>query len=84
MDFVKMFIDSSWIGKTVVFILLGLSVYSIAVMIDKFRTYKAARDQSLQFLPVFVKNLKDENFQGALERPGSTRSRTSPGLCRRG
>jgi biopolymer transport protein ExbB/TolQ len=67
MDFVKMFLDSSMIGKTVVLILLGLSVYSIAVMIDKFRTYKAARDESLQFLPVFVKNLKDENFQGALE-----------------
>jgi biopolymer transport protein TolQ len=67
MDFLKMFIDSSWIGKTVVLILLGLSIYSIAVMIDKFRSYKAARDESLQFLPVFVKNLKDENFQGALD-----------------
>ena len=67
MDFFKMFVDSSWIGKTVVLILLGLSVYSIAVMIDKFRTYKAARDESLQFLPVFVKNLKDNNFQGALD-----------------
>ena len=67
MDFVKMFIDSSWIGKTVVMILLGLSVYSIAVMIDKFRTFKAARDESLHFLPVFVKNLKDNNFQGALD-----------------
>ena len=67
MDFVKMFIDSSWIGKAVVLILAGLSVYSIAVMIDKFRSYKAARDESLQFLPVFVKNLKDNNFQGALD-----------------
>src|SRR5512144_2023775 len=67
MDFLKMFIDSSWIGKTVVLILLGLSIYSIAVMIDKFRSYKAARDESLQFLPVFVKNLKDNNFSGALD-----------------
>jgi len=67
MDFLKMFVDSSWIGKTVVMILLGLSVYSIAVMIDKFRSYKAARDESLQFLPLFVKNLKDNNFSGALD-----------------
>ena len=67
MDFVQMFMDSSWIGKAVILILLGLSVYSIAVMIDKFRSYKAARDESLQFLPVFVKNLKDNNFQGALD-----------------
>jgi biopolymer transport protein ExbB/biopolymer transport protein TolQ len=67
MNFYQMFIDSSWIGKTVILILTGLSVYSIAVMIDKFRSYKAARDESLQFLPVFVKNLKDNNFQGALD-----------------
>jgi biopolymer transport protein ExbB/biopolymer transport protein TolQ len=67
MNFLQMFIDSSWIGKTVILILMGLSVYSIAVMIDKFRSYKAARDESLQFLPVFVKNLKDSNFQGALD-----------------
>jgi biopolymer transport protein ExbB/biopolymer transport protein TolQ len=62
-----MFMDASAIGKTVIFVLLVLSVYSIAVMIDKFRSFKAARDQSLEFLPVFVKNLKDNNFQGALD-----------------
>jgi len=67
MNFFQMFLDSSWIGKTVILILLGLSVYSIAVMIDKFRSYKAARDESLLFLPLFVKNLKDSNFQGALD-----------------
>ncbi len=67
MNFLEMFIASSWIGKAVIIILMGLSVYSIAVMIDKFRSYKAARDESLQFLPVFVKNLKDSNFQGALD-----------------
>jgi biopolymer transport protein ExbB/biopolymer transport protein TolQ len=62
-----MFIDASWVGKIVILILTGLSIYSIAVMIDKFRSYKAARDESLQFLPHFVKNLKDSNFQGALD-----------------
>ena len=67
MNPLQMFIDSSWVGKTVIVILLGLSVYSIAVMIDKFRSYKAARDESLQFLPLFVKNLRDSNFSGALE-----------------
>jgi biopolymer transport protein ExbB/biopolymer transport protein TolQ len=67
MNPLQMFIDSSWVGKTVIVILMGLSVYSIAVMIDKFRSYKAARDESLQFLPLFVKNLRDSNFAGALE-----------------
>src|SRR5258706_13433128 len=67
MNPLQMFLDSSWIGKTVIIILMGLSVYSIAVMIDKFRSYKAARNESLQFLPIFVKNLRDGNFQGALD-----------------
>ena len=67
MDMVKMFADSSLVGKGVIIILVILSIYSIAVMIDKFRSYKAARDESLQFLPVFVKNLKDNNFAGALD-----------------
>jgi biopolymer transport protein ExbB/biopolymer transport protein TolQ len=67
MNPLQMFIDSSWVGKVVIVILTGLSVYSIAVMIDKFRSYRAARDESLKFLPLFVKNLRDGNFQGALD-----------------
>ena len=67
MNPLHMFIEASWVGKAVILILTGLSIYSIAVMIDKFRSYKAARDESLKFLPLFVKNLKDNNFQGALD-----------------
>jgi biopolymer transport protein ExbB/biopolymer transport protein TolQ len=67
MNPLQMFVDASWVGKAVIVILTGLSIYSIAVMIDKFRSYKAARDESLQFLPLFVKNLKESNFQGALD-----------------
>jgi biopolymer transport protein ExbB/biopolymer transport protein TolQ len=67
MNPLEMFIQASWVGKVVIIILTILSVYSIAVMIDKFRSYKAARDESLKFLPVFVKNLKDNNFSGALD-----------------
>ena len=67
MSLTQMFADSGIVAKAVIIILLGLSIYSFAVMIDKFRSFKAARDESLQFLPVFVKNLRDSNFQGALD-----------------
>ena len=67
MSLTEMFIKAGFIAKSVIIVLLGLSIYSIAVMIDKFRSFKAARDESLQFLPIFVKNLKDNNFPGALE-----------------
>jgi biopolymer transport protein ExbB/TolQ len=67
MSLTEMFIKAGFIAKAVIVLLLGMSIYSIAVMIDKFRSFKAARDESLQFLPIFVKNLKDNNFQGALD-----------------
>jgi biopolymer transport protein ExbB/TolQ len=67
MSLTEMFIKAGFIAKAVIILLLGMSIYSIAVMIDKFRSFKAARDESLQFLPVFVKNLKDNNFAGALD-----------------
>ena len=67
MNPIQMFMDASWVGKAVIFILIVLSVYSIAVMLDKFRSYKAARSESLEFLPHFVRNLKENNFAGALD-----------------
>ena len=41
-------------------------------MIDKFRSYKPRGMKSLQFLPVFVKKLKDNNF-AAPHAAGATR-----------
>ena len=67
MSITQMFIEAGWIAKGVILILLFLSIYSFAVMIDKFRSFRAARNESLQFLPQFVKNLRDGNFQGALD-----------------
>jgi biopolymer transport protein ExbB/TolQ len=54
-------------GWGVVITLLIMSIYSITVMIDKTRSFRAARKQSLQFLPEFVSQLKKSNFQGAID-----------------
>lgn len=67
MSITQMFIEAGWIAKGVILILTFLSIYSFAVMIDKFRSYRAARNESLQFLPLFVKSLREGNFQGALD-----------------
>jgi biopolymer transport protein ExbB/TolQ len=67
MSITQMFIEAGWIAKGVILILLFLSIYSFAVMIDKFRSFRAARNESLQFLPLFVKSLREGNFQGALD-----------------
>ena len=67
MSLVQMFVEAGWIAKGVILILLFLSIYSFAVMIDKFRSFRAARNESLEFLPLFVKSLREGNFQGALD-----------------
>jgi biopolymer transport protein ExbB/biopolymer transport protein TolQ len=63
-----MFAESGWVARLVIIFLLILSVYSIAVMIEKFMTYRAARQQSIEFLPILVKCLKDGNLQGAVDK----------------
>jgi len=67
MSFVQMFVDSGPIAKAVIIALFIMSIYSFAVMIDKWRSFRAARAESMLFLPLFVKALKDNNFAGALD-----------------
>jgi len=64
----QMFAESGWVARLVIIFLLILSVYSIAVMIEKFMTYRAAKKQSIDFLPVLVKCLKENNLQGAVDK----------------
>ena len=68
MSLTQMFAESGWVARLVIIFLLILSVYSIAVMIEKFMTYRAAKKQSIDFLPVLVKCLKENNLQGAVDK----------------
>jgi len=67
MSLTEMFAQAGLVAKGVIVVLLVLSIYSIAVMIDKFRTYKAARTESMAFLPAFVKALKVSDLNTAVE-----------------
>jgi biopolymer transport protein ExbB/TolQ len=68
MSLTQMFAESGWVARLVIIFLLILSVYSIAIMIEKFLTYRAAKKQSIEFLPILVKCLKDGNLQGAVDK----------------
>ncbi len=68
MSLTQMFAESGWVARMVIIFLLILSVYSIAVMIEKFMTYRAAKKQSIEFLPALVKCLKENNLQGAVDK----------------
>ncbi len=67
MNIIEMYGHVGYVAQTVLLLLLVLSVYSIAVMIEKFRSYRAARKESLEFLPQFVRLLKESQLAQAVE-----------------
>jgi biopolymer transport protein ExbB/biopolymer transport protein TolQ len=54
------------VGVCVMACLLVLSVYSVSVMVDKFRRFRAASLQSLDFMPAFGRCLKEGKLQNAM------------------
>jgi biopolymer transport protein ExbB/biopolymer transport protein TolQ len=67
MNMLHIFADMGPVGWAVMIFLLILSVYSLSVMFDKFRTFRAARNESQQFLPEFVACLKENRLEQAVE-----------------
>src|SRR4028118_976136 len=54
------------IAIAVIVILLIMSMYSIAVMVERFLTYRAAREQSRQFAPRVAQALKNNRIEEAI------------------
>jgi biopolymer transport protein ExbB/biopolymer transport protein TolQ len=67
MNLQQIFGDMGAIGWFVVITLMLMSIYSFGVMFDKFRKFRSARNESIEFLPKFTKSLKDGRFEDALE-----------------
>ena len=63
----QMFIQAGLFAKSIIIILLILSVYSISVMFEKFMTYRAARKESLEYLPTLARCLKNDKLQEAID-----------------
>jgi biopolymer transport protein ExbB/TolQ len=53
-------------AKTVAVFLLGMSIWSISVMFEKFLTYRNAVKQSVEFLPIVMKHLRSNDLEGAI------------------
>jgi biopolymer transport protein ExbB/biopolymer transport protein TolQ len=54
------------VGLGVVIILLIMSVYSIAIMVERFLTYRAAKQQSREFAPRVAQALKNDRIEEAI------------------
>src|SRR5436309_12176318 len=63
----QMILQAGWFAKSIIVILLILSVYSISVMFEKFMTYRAARKESLEYLPTLARCLKADKLQEAID-----------------
>jgi biopolymer transport protein ExbB/biopolymer transport protein TolQ len=63
MSLTQMFIQAGWVAKTVILILFILSIYSIAIMFEKFTSYRAARKESLEFLPAVERCPKGDKLR---------------------
>jgi biopolymer transport protein ExbB len=66
MSFVEMWQSMGWLAKGVVIVLLLLSAYSIAIMIERWVTYRSARKQSRLFTPAVAECLKDGRVDEAI------------------
>jgi biopolymer transport protein ExbB/biopolymer transport protein TolQ len=66
MSLSEMLGNMGFVGTCVLGCLLGLSIYAVAVAIDKFRRFRAAARESVAFLPEFARCLQDGKLQEAL------------------
>ncbi|MDQ3747119.1 MAG: MotA/TolQ/ExbB proton channel family protein [Acidobacteriota bacterium] len=55
-----------WVALTVIVILLIMSMYSIAIMVERFLTYSAAKKQSREFAPRVAQALKNDRIEEAI------------------
>ena len=63
----KVYEDASPIGLAVMFVMLLMSIYSLAVMFERFLTFKAAARQSREFVPKVSEMLKAAHLDDALQ-----------------
>lgn len=55
-----------WVALAVIVILLIMSMYSIAIMVERFLTYSAAKKQSREFAPRVAQALKNDRIEEAI------------------
>src|SRR2546422_7761758 len=56
-----------FLAKTVAMFLILMSIYSLGLFIERFRLFRAAKKQSIEYLPVATKALREGNYKLAVE-----------------
>jgi biopolymer transport protein ExbB len=66
MDLMEMWTHMGWPARSVAIILLGMSAWSIGVMMDRWLAFQAARKQSRQFAPIVAGALREGKLDDAI------------------
>jgi len=76
-DMMAMYQQMTWVAKLVAVILLIMSMWSIGVGIERFFTYRQARNQSKVYAPQVAKHLKEGRLKDAIAVSSSKNYRYS-------
>jgi biopolymer transport protein ExbB/biopolymer transport protein TolQ len=57
---------TGWVARIVIIILLVMSIWSIAIMVERYLTFSAARNQSREFAPKVAVSLKNQKIDEAI------------------
>lgn len=68
MDFTPMGVwrQMGWVARVVLVILLIMSIWSIAIMVERYLSFSAARNQSREFAPKVAVSLKNQKIDEAI------------------
>jgi len=64
---IQLWLNMSWLVRGIVFVLFIESIWSLAVMIDRFLYFRAARNQSREFAPKVAGALKESKLEEAIK-----------------
>ena len=60
-------LQMGFLAKGVALFLIIMSIYSLGLFIERLMLYRAAKKQSIEYLPIAAKALREGNYQAAVE-----------------
>ncbi|HEV8121312.1 MAG TPA: MotA/TolQ/ExbB proton channel family protein [Candidatus Polarisedimenticolia bacterium] len=65
--FLDIWNQMGYLAKGVVIFLIAMSIYSLAIFIERLMYYRASKKQSIDYLPIATKALREGNYAAAVE-----------------
>ena len=87
-DLIELYGHMGWFAKGIVFVMLGMSIWSLTVMIQKWWALRKAQAETRKFAPEFSQFLEEDNLTEAIKLAESYKkshvARVLGGALRRG